>query len=127
MEGTAGHGPFVELRGFRVIGKKRAGETDPYVEATMMVKVGDQVEHTAATGNGPVNALDQALRKSLERFYPELAEVSLMNQLSVHCVVSIQKPDRTDSRQGDDESSGTTWKALSSKNLKAQEVQYRLC
>ncbi len=50
-----------------------------------------------------------------------------MLQLSVHCVVSIQKPDRTDSTQGDDPSSGTTWKALSSKNLKAQEVPYRLC
>jgi 2-isopropylmalate synthase len=39
--------------------------------------VGGKVEHTAAIGNGPVNALDNAIRKALERFYPELAQMSL--------------------------------------------------
>jgi 2-isopropylmalate synthase len=42
-----------------------------------MVTVDGQVEHTAAVGDGPVNALDNALRKALEKFYPELAEVEL--------------------------------------------------
>ncbi len=42
-----------------------------------MVEVGGRVEHTAAVGNGPVNALDNALRKALEKFYPELKEVEL--------------------------------------------------
>jgi len=42
-----------------------------------MVKVGRRIEHTAATGNGPVNALDNALRKALEKFYPELKKVKL--------------------------------------------------
>jgi len=42
-----------------------------------MVKVGGKVEHTAATGDGPVNALDNAIRKALEKFYPELAEMHL--------------------------------------------------
>jgi 2-isopropylmalate synthase len=42
-----------------------------------MVKVGGKVEHTAATGVGPVNALDNALRKALEKFYPELADMRL--------------------------------------------------
>jgi 2-isopropylmalate synthase len=37
------------------------------------------VEHTAALGNGPVNALDNALRKALEKFYPELQEVELVD------------------------------------------------
>ena len=38
-----------------------------------------QVENTAATGNGPVNAIDNALRKALEKFYPELKEVELLD------------------------------------------------
>jgi len=37
-------------------------------EATIMVRVGGQVEHTAAVGNGPVNALDNAIRKALKSF-----------------------------------------------------------
>ena len=48
-------------------------------EATVMVKVGEVVEHTAAVGAGPVNALDHALRKALEKFYPQLREVKLLD------------------------------------------------
>ena len=44
-----------------------------------MVKVGDVIEHTAAVGDGPVNALDHALRKALENFYPQLKEVKLLD------------------------------------------------
>jgi 2-isopropylmalate synthase len=46
-------------------------------EATVKVQVGDQVIHTAADGNGPVNALDAAVRKALLPFYPRLADVHL--------------------------------------------------
>lgn len=46
-------------------------------EATVKVQVGDQVMHTAADGNGPVNALDAAVRKALLPFYPRLADVQL--------------------------------------------------
>ena len=46
-------------------------------EATVKVRVGDQVMHTAADGNGPVNALDAAVRKALLPFYPGLANVHL--------------------------------------------------
>jgi 2-isopropylmalate synthase len=46
-------------------------------EATVKVRVGDQVMHTAADGNGPVNALDAAVRKALLPFYPRLADVHL--------------------------------------------------
>ena len=38
-----------------------------------------KVEHTAAEGDGPVNALDNALRKALEKFYPSLKEVTLID------------------------------------------------
>jgi 2-isopropylmalate synthase len=46
-------------------------------QATVKVQVGDQVMHTAADGNGPVNALDAAVRKALVPFYPRLAGVRL--------------------------------------------------
>ena len=44
-----------------------------------MVKVGGEIEHTAAVGRGPVNALDNALRKALEKFYPKLKEMRLID------------------------------------------------
>jgi 2-isopropylmalate synthase len=73
------HKKFFELMGFRVIVEKKEEGAPPLSEATIMVRVGDQVEHTAALGDGPVNALDNALRKSLEKFFPELKEVKLLD------------------------------------------------
>ncbi len=46
-------------------------------EAVIKMRVGDRVIHTAAEGNGPVNALDNALRKALEDFYPEIRAMTL--------------------------------------------------
>ena len=68
---------FFELGGFKVITQKESIEAEPTSEASIKVRVGSDIEHTAADGNGPVNALDQALRKALERFYPELKNVVL--------------------------------------------------
>lgn len=68
---------YFELVGFRVIDHKLSEEKDPVAEATIQIKVGGNMEHTAALGNGPVNALDNALRKSLEKFYPELRQMVL--------------------------------------------------
>ena len=73
------HKPSFELLGFRVIVEKRNSKEAPISEATVMVKVGDSIEHTAAVGVGPVNALDHALRKALEKFYPQLGEVTLLD------------------------------------------------
>lgn len=73
------HKKFFELLGFRVIVEKKEEDSPPFSEATIMVRVGDQIEHTAAIGNGPVNALDNAIRKALEKFYPELKEVKLLD------------------------------------------------
>ena len=70
--------PFFELLSFRVIDEHRGAAT-PLSEATVKIKVGDSVEHTAATGTGPVNALDQALRRALAEFYPSLAEMRLVD------------------------------------------------
>jgi 2-isopropylmalate synthase len=70
--------PYFELLGFRVIDEHR-GASMPLSEATVKLKVGGRVEHAAASGNGPVNALDQALRRALGPFYPSLAEVELVD------------------------------------------------
>ena len=70
------HQPQFELEGFRVIVEKdRHGDTR--TEATIKVRVDGESEHTAAEGDGPVHALDNALRKALERFYPELQGIRL--------------------------------------------------
>jgi len=68
---------FFELMGYRVIDERKSSKNPPFSEATIMIRVKDNIEHTAAIGNGPVNALDNALRKALERFYPELKELKL--------------------------------------------------
>ena len=46
-------------------------------EATVRVRVGDRVAHTVAEGDGPVNALDSALRQALGKFFPSLKAVEL--------------------------------------------------
>ncbi len=80
MRKTLGlHRRFFDLIGFRVIVEKRKEGEEPLSEATIMVRVGGHVEHTAATGNGPVNALDNALRKALEKFYPQLKSIRLID------------------------------------------------
>ncbi|MBI5143559.1 MAG: citramalate synthase [Candidatus Omnitrophica bacterium] len=67
---------FFDLEDFRVIiDKKKSGKMTS--EATIKLKVGKELEHTASLGDGPVNALDSALRKALKKFYPNLAEMHL--------------------------------------------------
>ncbi|HEX9787532.1 MAG TPA: citramalate synthase [Candidatus Binatia bacterium] len=67
------------LIGFRVIDEKRKEGEAPISEATIMVQVDGVMEHAAAMGNGPVNALDQALRRALTKFYPALEQVQLLD------------------------------------------------
>jgi 2-isopropylmalate synthase len=69
--------PF-RVRDFTVLVEQRnGGET--MAEASVKVEVGDEMLHTAADGNGPVNALDTALRKALAAFYPVLDLVHLVD------------------------------------------------
>ena len=80
--------PF-ELEDFLVIERRRPGtaaapnggadESLMMAEATTKIRVDDELFHTTADGNGPVNALDSAARKGLELAYPELAAVSLLD------------------------------------------------
>jgi 2-isopropylmalate synthase len=68
---------FFDLEGFKVIIHKESYEAQPHSEAIIKVRVGDKTELAAAEGIGPVNALDRALRKALERFYPQLSQIKL--------------------------------------------------
>ena len=61
---------------FLVLAETRGGR-DMLSEAMVKIRVGDEIFHTAAEGNGPVSALDRAARKALERFFPELGEMHL--------------------------------------------------
>ena len=76
--------PF-ELVDFMVVVEKRRRPStrkdtgEMLSEAMVKVRVGGEVIHTAAEGNGPVNALDAALRKALLQFYPNLAVVKLID------------------------------------------------
>ena len=65
--------PPFELIDFMAVVEHRQGR-GILAEATVKVRVGDEIMHTAAEGNGPVNALDQALRKALVPHFPHLAE-----------------------------------------------------
>ena len=70
--------PSFELIKYHVtVEKRKAGEI--VTEATVKLKVGDGVEHVVGEGDGPVNALDAALRRSLERFYPNIQEMHLID------------------------------------------------
>lgn len=67
---------FFELEGFRVVVEKRLDKKITS-EAIIKLKVKGIKEHTAAEGDGPVNALDNALRKALKDFYPTLSKMHL--------------------------------------------------
>ena len=68
--------PPFELVDFMVVVELREGR-GLLSEATVKVRIDDEIKHTAAEGNGPVNALNKALRKALHDTYPQLEEVHL--------------------------------------------------
>jgi 2-isopropylmalate synthase len=69
--------PF-SLESFRVtIEKNESGPSSS--QATIKISVGDEHEITAAEGDGPVNALDNALRKALDKFFPQIREMGLVD------------------------------------------------
>ncbi|MDN5347587.1 MAG: 2-isopropylmalate synthase [Clostridia bacterium] len=65
-----------EIECYKVLVEQRKNE-EAVSEAIIKLRVGDQVVHTAAEGNGPVNALDNALRKALEEIYPVIGQMRL--------------------------------------------------
>ncbi len=72
------YAPPFRVVDYTVLVEQREGR-EQLAEATVKVAVDGEVLHTAADGNGPVNALDTALRKALSAFYPELDSVHLVD------------------------------------------------
>lgn len=68
---------FFELESYKIIGEQPAKEPEECATACVKIRVGDESEITAAQGDGPVHALDCALKKALQRFYPQIADVHL--------------------------------------------------
>ena len=75
---SPGYQPPFRIVDYTALVEQREGR-EQLAEATVKVAVDGEVLHTAADGNGPVNALDAALRKALSAFYPELDAVHLVD------------------------------------------------
>jgi 2-isopropylmalate synthase len=73
-----GHRPPFTLVDCVALVEQREGRA-MVCEATVKVQIDGRTEHTAAEGNGPVNALDAALRKALTGAYPEIADTQLFD------------------------------------------------
>ncbi len=74
------HRAWFEPLGYHVSVNGKLGlEPSTSTEATIKLRVGDRLEHTVSEGDGPVNALDGALRKALEGHYPRLKEMQLVD------------------------------------------------
>jgi 2-isopropylmalate synthase len=78
MNGPAGLARPFGLESYRVLTERRA-DGEVVSEATVKVHAKDERIIATAEGNGPVNALDRALRQALERLYPELAGMDLVD------------------------------------------------
>ncbi|MCA9406603.1 MAG: citramalate synthase, partial [Candidatus Omnitrophica bacterium] len=68
--------PFFQLEGFRTASEKRF-DGQVFAEATVRVSVNGESIYAASDGDGPVDALDKALREALRKFYPSLKEMHL--------------------------------------------------
>src|SRR5882724_4015376 len=71
------HKPAFDLETYRVSVESAPGKAGVITEATVKLRVGGKSDHTVGEGDGPVNALDNALRHALEKFYPALKQMSL--------------------------------------------------
>lgn len=71
--------PHFAIRHFKIISEHPTTDSNFGASSILKIQVGDQEELTATQGNGPVNALDKAIRKALEVFYPALKDVHLVD------------------------------------------------
>ena len=71
--------PAFDLEYFKTLGEQPAVNVERCCSAIVKVRVGESIEMTSAEGDGPVHALDIALRKALEVFYPCLSQVRLID------------------------------------------------
>jgi 2-isopropylmalate synthase len=109
---AADYRPPFRIVDYTVLVEQRAGH-ELLAEATVKVEVDGEVLHTAADGNGPVNALDGALRKALAAFYPVLDGVHLVDYkvriLDGHAATAARTRVIIDSQQG-----ARTWSTMGS-------------
>ncbi len=123
---------FFQLLGFRTIIERRASGSLTS-EATIKLKVKGELQYTVAEGDGPVNALDNALRKALVGFYPELSGMHLSDfkvrvleesrgtAASVRVLIESQDAEETWSTVGVSENIiEASWQAL------VDSVEYKL-
>jgi len=68
--------PFFNVPYYKLV---VSGNGEQFAEAVLKVEVNGEIEHTADNGVGPVNALDNALRKALSRFYPSIKKMKLID------------------------------------------------
>ncbi len=71
--------PFFALNEYNVSIHEFSANRSNNAVAKVKISVGEQVESVSAEGDGPVNALDKAIRRALERFYPQISEVRLVD------------------------------------------------
>jgi 2-isopropylmalate synthase len=79
MQAVGAYRRLFDLKGFRCIVEKRGHDQEPVTEATVKLAVDGVEKLTVAEGDGPVHALDGALRTALLEFYPELAQIKLID------------------------------------------------
>ena len=124
--------PHFELLKYSSLVERRGGE--PITEATIKLQVGDEVRLEVAEGDGPVNALDAALRKALSEHYPNLADMHLVDYkvrvinseaataASVRVVIESRDDDATWGTVGVHENViEASWQAL------VDSIEYKLC
>ena len=73
------HKPFFTLLAYRVIMDRHGEDGGSTVEASVKLEAKGEIVDTVAEGDGPVNALDKALRAALTKFYPSIASVQLVD------------------------------------------------
>jgi 2-isopropylmalate synthase len=71
------YAPPFQLIEYRVLSHTMASVEDSAAEATVKLRIAGRIVHTAAEGDGPVHALDAALRKALVPSYPGVAQIAL--------------------------------------------------
>jgi len=76
-EATGNLKEVFKVESFKIIVERPANHSSVISEAIVKLKIGEETVFTAAEGNGPVNALDNALRKALEQYYPEIRDMHL--------------------------------------------------
>lgn len=76
-EATGNLEEIFTVESFKIIVEHSSDRSGVVTEALVKLKIGEEIVFTVAEGNGPVNALDNALRKALEQYYPAIKDMHL--------------------------------------------------